>query len=157
MGCDIHLFVEVRRQGKWAQVVHAPSGSVRPDDDSPTYGDQFYAGRNYGLFTILANVRPYGHPNLAPMSKPRGLPKDVSKEVTAISEHWNGDGHSHSHHTLNELMAYAYGETWISQRTINRLDGVTSEFQVTLEKLCEFLVEPGISPDDIRIVFWFDN
>ena len=155
MGCDIHLFAEIRRNGKWQEVDKAPSGTV---DDEPIrgYGDSFYTGRNYDLFTVLANVRSRGR--LEPISSPRGAPEDVSKTSAKVIDDWNGDGHSHSYFTLNELMTYAYGESWIANRTKNRFDEISHEFgTTTLDKLCEFLVEPGISPDDIRIVFFFDN
>lgn len=155
MGCDIHLFAEVRRNGKWAQVQHAPSGSV-DDDPIEGYGDTFYSGRSYDLFTLLADVRT--RPHITPISPPRGTPEDVSPSIASIVEQWDGDGHSHSYFTLNELMTYAYGERWLVHRTENRIAEISPSFgTTTLEKLCEFLVEPGISPDDIRIVFFFDN
>lgn len=156
MGCDIHLFAEIRRNGKWEEVDKAPSGSV---DDEPIrgYGDSFYVGRNYDLFTLLANVRNYGR-GIDPISVPRGAPADVSPTIGKVIEDWNGDGHSHSHFTLNELMTYAYGDHWITNRTSNRFEEISREFgTTTLNKLCELLSEPGISPDDIRIVFFFDN
>ena len=155
MGCDIHLFAEVRRNGKWVQVHQAPSGSV-DDDPIESYGDTFYSGRSYDLFTLLADVR--SRTGITPISPPRGIPDGVSEGITKVIERWDGDGHSHSYFTLNELMTYAYGEHWLVSRTENRIAAISSFFgTVTLDKLCEFLVEPGVSPDDIRIVFFFDN
>ena len=59
-------------------------------------------GRNYTVFALLADVRNgYG---LDPIVDPRGLPKDVSKEIKDESDEWGVDGHSHSHLTLKELM-----------------------------------------------------
>lgn len=158
MGCDIHLFAEVRREGKWKFVSKAPSGSVDPDP-IPDYGDQFYSGRNYELFALLANVRNYND-SVKPLSEPRGVPIDISSPMAKAIESWSGDGHSHSHFTLNELMTFAYGENWIVDRNRNKLSEILSrsqQFSETLDKLCEFLTQPGMTPDDIRIVFFFDN
>jgi len=49
MGCDIHLFVERRQDsGKWER--------VEPPKGLSKYGEWF-PGRSYDTFAILANVR----------------------------------------------------------------------------------------------------
>src|SRR4030095_14523751 len=117
MECDIHLCVEVKKNGEWRR-----SLPPKPLDESlakqAKSGDAYYVrcaavtwydDRNYNTFAMLANVRNgYGFAGcdtgdgFQPISKPRGLPKDLSAEVLAISkdagdEHdiWLGD-HSHS-------------------------------------------------------------
>jgi hypothetical protein len=72
-----------------------------------------YDGRNYDLFAILANVRNgRGFAGVKtglgfnPIAEPKGLPEDVSGYVKAASDQWDGDGHSHSWHTLADLLAY---------------------------------------------------
>lgn len=89
MGCDIHLYVEVREDGQW---VNKPLRHT-------------YDGRNYNLFAILAGVR--NRHDILPISDPRGLPPDVSKEVEGEAD---GD-HSHSWLTLAELMAFDWTQT----------------------------------------------
>lgn len=64
----------------------------------------FCDNRNYGLFALLADVRNYSHNK--PITKPKGLPNDLSKEVKADAERWGCDGHSHSYFTLKELLDY---------------------------------------------------
>ncbi len=50
MGCDIHMFLEIRKNGKWK---YQPSGETYPSgNDQP-----FYDVRNYNIFAILAGVR----------------------------------------------------------------------------------------------------
>lgn len=77
------------------------------------YREEFYEGRNYNLFAILADVRngrgfagvKTGE-GFRPIAAPRGLPADVSATVKARSDRWGGDGHSHSWFTVAELDAY---------------------------------------------------
>ena len=93
MGTDIHMYVEVRQKGEWK-----------------LYGgkNDFYDGRNYALFAILANVRNgYGFAGcdtgngFVPISTPRGLPDNVDNEILEYS--W---GHSHSWLLLSEILAH---------------------------------------------------
>lgn len=119
MGCDIHFYVEKREGSRWVSAdtwCKDEYGSLSTYDwssDHKSRGRPFYDGRNYGLFAILANVRNgYGFAGVdtgdgyVPISKPRGLPQDASPNVKRSSEEWDGDGHSHSHFTVAELLAY---------------------------------------------------
>lgn len=97
MGCDIHFYVEVKQDdGTWF----------------PCDGD-FYDGRNYDLFAILADVRNgVGFAGIKTgdgfnvIAEPRGLPDDVSNDILQESEDWGCDGHSHSWLTVAELKAF---------------------------------------------------
>ncbi len=121
MGCDIHWFVERQRDdGAWEVVSEA---------DGPH--------RYYNLFFALAGVR-YG--TAVPIAEPRGLPDDVSDEVKRDSDDWGCDGHSHSWHTLETLLAY----DWESSGLGN--------FRGILNQMAAL----GL-PDRVRAVFWFDN
>lgn len=130
MGCDIHLYVEKLEKEKW---VSADKWSKEKNDDDSdmervAYDDQIYTGRNYDLFGILADVRngrgfagvDMGD-GFIPIDMPRDLPHDVSPEVGKMADYWEGDGHSHSHFTLKELIDY----DWKGQST--KLRGVVSE------------------------------
>ena len=79
MGCDIHLYVEVKEKEKWVAYRgemdnpdYDPDGYSwhrhetltqlkprweRDDDEDFILESVFYSGRNYDLFAILANVR----------------------------------------------------------------------------------------------------
>lgn len=197
MGCDIHLHVEKKVNGKWVEV--------------PDVG---YDNRNYKVFAILANVRngygfagcPTGR-GFKSISEPKGLPDDASKEVKEHSESWGVDGHSHSYLTLKELEAYDWDQvTWL-QGVINANEylvfkkegrprgwsgGVfganvrnisqeqmeaeikagtadcntycSVEWRVTYRECAQHFIEDMFpkmralgKPENVRIVFWFDN
>lgn len=118
MGCDIHIYAEVKKNGIWEKV-----GAVfddpyyDPERETSNWNhpktDQPYEGRNYDLFAMLANVRNgYGFAGcdtgigFIPIDMPRGLPRDVSLQVRLKSDDWGCDGHSHSWLLLSELLAY---------------------------------------------------
>jgi hypothetical protein len=113
MGCDIHFYTEKRNAetGKWEFV-----GEVTREgegDEKWVSGTSLYDGRSYNLFAILANVRngrgfagcKTGE-GFAPISLPRGIPEDASAEYREIVDCWDCDGHSHSYHTLRQLLDY---------------------------------------------------
>jgi hypothetical protein len=118
MGCDIHLYVEKRNaEGNWTAVDSFKRDE--PDEGESKghlyvdYREQFYNGRNYNLFAILADVRNgRGFAGIKtgegfnPISEPRGVPDDASPEYAELVEQWGCDGHSHSHHTLRQILDY---------------------------------------------------
>ena len=89
MGCDIHTHVEIKKKNKWIHIDEVP---------------EEFEIRNYSTFSILAGVRSSF--NVKPISEPKGIPEDVSKETKESIEWWNGDGHSHSYLTLKELDTF---------------------------------------------------
>lgn len=122
MGCDIHNHIEYKKniyigdnsEGKPVYEERWICGDyfkVNPyynkwenDSEKPFELVRFCEDRNYGLFSLLADVRNYS--NNKPISEPKGLPNDLSKEVIEDAEHWELDGHSHSFFTLKELLDY---------------------------------------------------
>ena len=101
MGCDIHLFVEVKKDGKWEAIdkFEEEDGCIYAP-----YEEQIYKGRNYPLFALLANVRNYS--DVQPIHEPKGFPDDVSDVLKRMSKEWNDDWHSHSYLTIRELNEY---------------------------------------------------
>jgi hypothetical protein len=181
MGADIHLFTEVRKNGKWQKADI----------------DEAFGWRSYGLFGFFADVRNYSHvPQLA---DPKGLPNDSEYLNTPLDEpqryiyggYDNGTAytkkgeiecdmnyHSLSWFTLKELMDFDYDQTFEDRRTIKTT--VYSNGSKLIDGRAE--VEPGQGtkitfreflgshyfdqitdlqslgqPEDIRIIFWFDN
>lgn len=117
MGCDIHFYVEKLAEGQWASADKWTKGE-EVGELFVAHGDCFYRRRNYDLFAILANVRNgIGFAGIKtgggfiPIADPRGLPADVTEQVQAASERWSGDGHSHSHLSLKELLDYDWTQT----------------------------------------------
>ncbi len=127
MGCDIHLAVEVRRDGQWHRALppeHVRSpwlveyAAENPDNAWAVEHARvvWYDSRNYNVFAVLANVRNDGF--IKPIAEPRGLPDDMSDEVARLDgEHPAHDygshdvslgDHSQSWLTLAELQAYPW-------------------------------------------------
>lgn len=139
MGCDIHFFVELK------------TGADPHGWEAEGAEGAFYEGRSYLLFAHLAGVRN-DDPNLKPIVEPRGLPEDMSSFVRdymgdEVCGKWDfaPDYHSHSYLTLTELLAY------------NWPDDLQHFNDTTIHQLVMLSAQPGMTTDDIRIVFAFDN
>lgn len=203
MGCDIELYVELRRGDVWRQAT--PSELLNAGfEDGPEGSDpEIYEGRNYRLFAMLADVRnDYG---IVPIDSPRGIPSGAS---ISPSE-WDCDAHSLSWFTTRELLDYDWTQVIIRRALVDareygewdgesppsschssasgrsvvvmdrqEYDGIVErgevnpnssyhvriEWTITYEKMAPVFhdfVLPRLAslgdPDDVRIVFWFDN
>lgn len=122
MGCDIHLMVEAKRDGRWVRIGRKALKLSDGDQYDREY-DNVYSGRNYSLFSMLADVRNgYGFAGVdtgdgyTPISPPRGVPDDASPEYKTSVEDYGADGHSHSWHTLAQLKSY----DWKGQKSKRR-------------------------------------
>lgn len=133
MGCDIHSFVEVKKEGKWQKI---------EDKIFKDYGDRMtsepFGWRSYSVFGFLADVRNYSHCPV--LVEPRGLPLDsewlnqpskyaydknpMSGEVIPYEERetnkkdiendWNY--HTCSHIYLKELLEFDYTQKFEDRR-----------------------------------------
>lgn len=178
MGCDIHSFAEVKRNGNWMRVEE----EVFSDDSDKT--SEPFGWRQYGMFGFLADVRNY---SMSPcIVEPRGLPDDSEWLNSTEDDGWggsytrkkdihdSGNYHTFSHIYLKELLDYDYETQMEDRRTgawvsHNHFDGaITSEIGGgTIMTVREFLGESFFThlnelkqlgnPEDVRIVFWFDN
>lgn len=94
MGCDIHFYVEFKKDGKWTYYDHEAKYVTSVDEDGyrnkseDWYDSPMDVGRSYNLFSILADVRNgQGFAGVdtgdgfVPISPPRGVPNDISPEV----------------------------------------------------------------------------
>jgi len=113
------------------------------------YSDQPYGGRCYRLFGLLAGVRDTSMEMVVP-DRYDQLPPDVSDEIKNISDDHGFDGHSHNYLTLKELMGSKYYKMSSDELMHDGIDPYF--FKTMVPDLQKF----G-NPDDIRIVFWFDN
>lgn len=191
MGCDIHIHTEILRNVHGTETWVNGDFYKRNPDYSHSEGEEKYEkvsvfrGRDYRVFSILADVRSDG--NNPYISQPKGLPKDVTASVEEEAEFWGLDGHSHSYLNLDELKQYLEKyptvecEGFISQDQADKLDqgispnswcGWTSDKSYvrrkwntpnnSLENIISALEDRGhemyvYDPKKIRIVFWFDN
>ena len=156
MGADIHAYAEVLdSDGTW----------VLSD-----WRDDLH--RDYGLFGFLADVRNYSH--VPVISEPRGLPGDASGEVRTEYDEWGMGAHSTSWVTLAELLAFDYGQMFWDRRVTkqtgpNSWDGaaLAEPGEGEIISLREFLPAQFFTmldelaqlgaPEDVRLVFYFDN
>jgi len=180
MGCDIHIFVERKKNDKWVHYTGKHFSSVwghakEEKDNSP------FDWRSYSMYGFLAGVR---HSYIKPIKEPiYTIPDDTSEYVKKEFERWDGDGHSHSFLTARELLEFDYNQdlrepnddfstnsrkvlfekkahrknTDFDEEEIDKtyydfLGGPDSMFFTHVKELAEL----G-EPDDVRIVFWFDN
>lgn len=107
MGCDIHLYVEVKKYSTWESADTWETDNH--GDKFVPYEKRLFTGRNYNLFSILANVR--NRYKFIPITDPKGLPNDVSEPVKNQSKNWEGNSHSHSFLTVQEILEFDWTQT----------------------------------------------
>lgn len=147
MGCDIHLEVEVFRDGVWRRVpgqvelclICDGTGCVHCDHGK--LGRSFYEDRNYSVFAALADVRNDG--TVAVIARSRGLPADISTEAAELVREYSD--HSFSWLTMAEVIAYDWAKNVGIYRCNRFMDVVRGQLL------------PLGDPRLTRIVFGFDS
>ncbi len=193
MGCDIHLFTErkktINQKERWINIDNWKLNSYFGEYEGEAEYEisSAYRGRNYSLFSLLADVRSEDVD--VPVSPPKGLPDDVSDAIKKESDVWGIDGHSHSYLTMGELYEHLdknptirysglvdengveaikngfMPEWWCqgSNRPLTRMEWehentVLKDFINTLEEHFESeYYDRATQSEMFRIVFWFDN
>lgn len=130
MGCDIHVFLEVRKDSKWILM------------------NQPHVHRDYQLFGHIAGVRDDSQVLLV---EPRGLPNDLSEGTQLNWDYRKEDYHTPGWLTGDEAEALSQEHSAEDNRYIhpclfgylfgNGLNTLSKELNIT----------------DSRLVFWFDN
>lgn len=145
MGCDIHMVLEHRYNGKWVGMHDFPAISTKYAGNPPpsrlTFAYWAVTGRRYALFADLAGVRG------GPGPEPKGLPDDMSDLARMITDSWCADGHSFTWYTLDEALP-------IFAAHIAKDDLLSDD----REYICEELF--GVSrrhANEYRLIIWFDN
>jgi len=173
MGCDIHSHAERRVGGKWEVVKDAFTlGDFDKEYYNKERGDSPFDWRSYSMYGFLAGVRNYSCCD--PIAEPRGIPDDTTSEVREDYEGWGSDAHTPSFLTAKELLDFDYDKPLWNRRISKQLSdnvwtgvGLAEEGEGTIESYREFLGEFFFvhledltklgDPEDVRIVFWFDN
>lgn len=116
MGCDIHLYVEKKKKGKWVMA----QGLVEDEDGvlNVPYPDRRYTGRNYELFGFLAGVRCSNNQ----FFEAKGFPNNASKELKDIYEAWDVDAHTPSFLTLAELKEVGWEDMKVKVSGLKQKD-----------------------------------
>lgn len=144
MGCDIHLHMEVKINGKWH---HYGAPSV---------------DRMYALFAKMAGVRNRDS-EIKPIAKPRGVPADATELTQFDCARWSSDGHSHSWLDAPEIaQVIEWIKTELGQRGFGNVwDWQSKNFGYVFGNGWDgFNKYPEDRPqglEDIRWIFWFDN
>ena len=144
MGCDIHLFIEVKTIRGWLCYSH-PSVS-----------------REYAIFAKMANVRNYDNV-VEPISVLKGIPEDASFITKRAFEDAGKYQHHASYLTHKEICKLS---NWMQLNTHPQnfdFGDLEREFLHTYlngNSFCGF--EKGASGypkwiEDVRFVFWFDS
>lgn len=145
MGVDIKMFAENRRDGGWEL---APNGEF----------GVFYHERHRHLFQILEDGK-WRDPILLPLGRPAfepNLPRDVCKDIREWADDVCGDPDSFfgCHHImLRALLEYDWE---LYSRVIPGEGHPFNEGNTFVRETIPRLKELG-SPDDVRIVYWFDR
>lgn len=160
MGTNIVIYLELFRDGKW---VCKPYPMFNPEQD-------------YDLFSVLAGVRRSGpRKRVDPLVTNRGLPHDLSDSVKYDWLEWGDAMHDENYLTLAELREGAKKirvsnitpDTWVFPDEDKLLPWSFSTLLSDLEcyasrEYSTLRAQEGkekvvLQPDQIRIVFWFDN
>ena len=164
MGCDIHWHSETKKDGVWVcdQADTLTMESYGYGDDPQQYPEmENFPGRHrdYWFFGLLNNgVRtdwPWSFPYTC------DIPEDVSSEVRALVERWADDGHSQGARTQAELIAKLEElKLARAQLLIDPIEDVSvmnvDHLIYRLEEVLRNLGETD-TPENRRLVFWFDN
>jgi hypothetical protein len=155
MGTSIETRVEVRTADGWTT------------SDLTALNDG-----NYGIYGFLADVRNYSHSPV--IAEPRGLPDDVDMTAEEREDWADGWQHGASWLTLAELLAFDYEQVFWDRRIEREIspgcfDGaaLAEEGEGEHVTMRDFLGEWYFgqlemlgtlgTPEDVRIVFWFDS
>jgi hypothetical protein len=152
MGCDIHVYIEKKKNGKWIPA----QGFMQTDEDSlpdVPHHDKF-SQRKYCLFGYIAGVRCPGLQHF----KTNGFPMDASRPVKMQYKRMGVDAHTPSYLTLFELQTVdwhtdkidcGYGQGPVILREAFQAFYDLVFWLQSYDYTCR--------TDEIRIVFWFDN
>lgn len=182
MGCDIHMYVEMRKDGQWVTADYfLPTDSDFDNRPERSKEAQLYVGdyhmwhpvggelnhipiydcRSYWLFGILAGVRgEVDDENSPTIDEPRGLPDDICPFVKAEYGDGEWDWHTPSWFTLKELAEY---DARYPNQEFSNLKNLIRKLKDRADDLYliyNFEWDHGRIPakaNDLRIVFLFDN
>ena len=164
MGCDIHSYCEVKKNGRWKQVhafFEADDYEIKyfeADDYEIKYYDVYhtdhpFVDRSYYLFSFLADVRRTSDVPL--ICERRGFPSDASDSLKKIyNNKLNQSGcHSESYLSLKELLEFDYEQKFEHNNQIITARAHLPERYFSTINQMRKLAEP----ENVRVVFWFDN
>lgn len=157
MGCDIHVYVEQYDTYTKKWYARDTFEQTFPENFDVVYPYEHHVEplhqRDYAVFAWLAGVR--NSQDIVPLREPRGVPRDMSMAVQLCHDSY-ADGHTHSYLSAREILEAKCDD----EQSIKYLDGT-----FTLEELTREFIETVRAlthkfeavPENLRLVFWFDN
>lgn len=142
MGCDIHLHIEIKLNGRWEHF-----GCPNID-------------RNYSLFSKMAGIRQVV--GVAAITQPKGLPKDLTCITQFDADYWKDDRHGESwldKHEIVQLSNFLEGMSTGSTKNYDLECDILHcyLFGNSFAGLSKYPGECREGVSDVRFVFWFDN
>ena len=140
MGCNVGSLAEVFRAGRWQ-----PARLQPRDNGWGHLSPEPWTNRDYATFHRLVGLRTDpargGWHAEPPLFRLRGLPQDASPEALIAADPDTGV-HSQSWLLLSELLHHqaSLAGSELDQRTIPMLREI-----------------PAATPEEIRLVFWFEG
>ncbi len=141
MGCDIHGWVEIKREGRWKQCVNVKS----------------FLDRHYAFFGTFFGVRNYLE--FDPLFDRRGQPSDLHYRTQGELDQDGSDAHSTTFFYVDELDKI----DWKKEHEYEDDDG--KKQKITLEqvvdgdekKFFDLMKYLKTISEDVRCIVWFDN
>ena len=146
MGCDIHMYLEKKVDGKWVSA--DPITKDKEGWFEINREDRIYHDRNYLLFSVLAGVRE-PLPGVWQKYEVKGFPDDADPLLCKVYEQWGEDAHTASHLTLKDLQAVDWTKTGVilSFDVTERQKGIYEYFknEALMKKSGEpYLIDPNM-------------
>lgn len=165
MGCDIHAFIEEKRDGQWAfgppvyevDFRRTEWGRERCNDPDDVAANCPIDQRNYPLFGFMAGVRSDNTPCIQWLDPQEigcrtGIDDDMAPETAKEYGEWSGDAHSHSWLTLEEMRTGLMAATLAGEA-----EEFSDQLSFSLKQMNARAEGAGLPTTDMRVVFWFDN
>lgn len=150
MGCDIHIYIETKKDDKW----------------NAQY--EFDMNRSYGTFGFMANVRNYSC--VPSLTTPNYDIQDMSELVKEFI-----DGrHSQAVLTLKQMLDFNYENTFEDRRCMRNNNGasicepgdgeivkfrdfLSPDYFSLLDQMIYIQKKLDLNIENVRIIFAFDN
>lgn len=142
MGCDIHVYLELVEE-------------ISVDKEYIYSVAEFYPGRNYWLFSLMAGVRNDSNPNLL-LFPPKGLPKEVGyiaryENELFVPENYTGEERTTSRENADKWIAAGkskqgyHGEKWVTNPDWHSHSWLTTkEMEVVKERYERYMLDTNI-------------
>lgn len=176
MGTDIHIYVEGKTDEETWTAIPGPNPYYELYLKDPEYYDYLehqpkerlenwiFDTRIYTFFTLLAGIRDTSNDGIIPISTYNEedhvcdiIPHDVSDDIWLEYKHWRWDAHTGGCLTLKTILDYDWNATFEYINGTYTAKELADEFYTESIPKLKKLADEFNGPENIRIVYWFDN